>query len=99
VKVWAGPNEIIRLCHDNPRRQIVKTKMAFQSRRNLDGVGSIGWTRVSDQHDRHDFSAFDDLTCGHDGAWTIFVAFFRSSAVLGRPKVRIADHKTGTRCR
>jgi hypothetical protein len=73
--------------------------VALQSGRNFDGVGNFGRTRVCDRHDRDDFSAFDDLRRGHDGARTILIAFFCSPAVLGRPEVRTADHETGTRYR
>jgi hypothetical protein len=99
VEIRAGPDEIIRLRHDNPRSQIVETKVAFQRGGNLDGVSGFGWARVCNRHNRRRISAFDDLAHGHNRARTIFVAFFGSPAMFARPQVRIANHKTRTRYR
>ena len=99
LKVGAGPDEIICLVNDNPRRQIVKTEVSFQRSGDLDRVGGIDRTPVRDWHDRYDFPALNELLRGYDGARPIFGSFFTSSPVLGCPEVRIADHKTGTRRR
>ena len=59
--------------------------MGFQSGRNLDRIGGIGWRRVCDRHNRHHVAPFDDLARGDDGAGTVFAAFLGAVAVFSRP--------------
>jgi hypothetical protein len=99
LKVRARPDEIIRLCHHDPRRQIVEAKVTLQGGGYFHRVGGIDWTRVRDRNHRDHLFALNNALHGDNDTGPILISLLNAAEVLSRPKIGIANYQTRTRRR
>lgn len=81
------PNKAVAFSEHNPRWRVVKSQMAFDSKRHLDPIALIALRNVCDGKDCHDHSAvLDALRFQNDDTGTVLRTFFPAFAMLTMPK-------------
>ena len=93
-EIVTRPIELIALCHDDPRRRIVKSEMTFDCCRNFNGACGISGSSMRDRQDHNDRCVIRwPLDRQHDHPRTILATFFPSGRVLAMPQIGVGYDK------
>lgn len=87
------PDEVVGFSDDNLRGQVIKTEMAFQCRRYLDGVGPVERRGMCDGNHCHHVAPPNLLANRNDGTGAVFRSVLDALLLLSRLKIRVRNHQ------